>query len=69
MMKTLRNIEFSDKVQPIRLPIFDSMYEKSDDLIITGWGALKHDYFVMVIPNKLREAEVTYLPYDGKQTA
>lgn len=67
MMRTSRNIEFSQEVQPINLPLVPTRDETTpENLLITGWGALQSTFFVTVLPTKLQEAEVTYLPYYGK---
>lgn len=58
---------FSEKIQPIKLPDSTYTYKKTEDLLITGWGAVQSNNYIPDVPNTLQEVEVTYLPYDGNK--
>lgn len=69
MLKTAKNIVYNNAVSPIEVPLSMGSLrtqDKTQNLILAGWGVLETTSFIPALPDKLQEARVEYLPFEGK---
>lgn len=66
MLKTAKNIQFNSAVHPIALPFTIERYKPNvKNLILAGWGNLETTLFTPAFHNKLQEASVMNMPFEG----
>ncbi|XP_052757566.1 mite allergen Der f 3-like [Galleria mellonella] len=61
LLKTQYSFTLSKQIQPIRLP---ETFNVNDKIALAGWGVYTTILFLPILPNKLQEVIMEYLPYE-----
>ncbi|KAM3963087.1 lectizyme [Aphomia sociella] len=61
LLKTQYPFALTKEIQPIRLP---EMFNVNDGIALAGWGVYSTILFLPLLPSKLQEVVLEYLPYD-----